>query len=96
MTDKALPDGWVVEVSIPSEPEERNAGTPWRPPSMPGSGPPSFEYFNVAIAAPDKAVEATTKYRGVEAKVGAMSVARKLSSAEIAVLSLKVGEVKPA
>ena len=59
---------------------------------------PSFEYFNVAIAAPDKAMEATTKHlaEGVEAKAGAVSVVRKLSSREIAALSLKAGEVKPA
>ena len=59
---------------------------------------PSFEYFNVAIAAPDKAMEATTKHmaKGAEAKAGEMSVVRKLSSGEIAALRLKAGEVKPA
>lgn len=59
---------------------------------------PSFEYFNAAIAAPDKAIEATTKYlaEGAEAKAGAMSVVRKLSSGEIAALGLEAGEVKPA
>ena len=59
---------------------------------------PSFEYFNVAIAAPDKAMEAATKYlaKGADAKAGEMSVVRKLSSGEIAALRLKAGEVKPA
>jgi hypothetical protein len=61
-------------------------------------GAPSFEYFNVAIAAPDKAMEATTKHlaKSAEAKAGEMSVVRKLSSGEIAALSLEAGEVKPA
>ena len=59
---------------------------------------PSFEYFNVAIAAADKAIKATTKHlaEGAEAKAGVMSVVRKLSSGEIAALSLQAGEVKPA
>jgi hypothetical protein len=62
------------------------------------SGAPSFKYFNVAVAAPDKAIEATTKYlaKGAEAVVGVMSVARQLSAGEIAALSLAAGEVKPA
>ena len=59
---------------------------------------PSFEYFNVAIAVADKAIEATTKYMANSAKpkVGTMSVVRKLSPGEIAVLKLAAGEVKPA
>jgi hypothetical protein len=61
-------------------------------------GAPSFKYYNVAIAAPDKAIEATTKYlaKGAEAVAGAMSVARKLSAGELTALSLTAGEVKPA
>ena len=62
-------------------------------------GAPSFEYFNVAIASPDKAVEATTKYLAkgkVDADDVDASTVRKLSSAEIAALGLKAGEVKPA
>jgi hypothetical protein len=59
---------------------------------------PSFEYFNVAIAAPAKAMEATTKHlaEGAKPKSGEMSVVRELSSVEIAALRLKAGEVKPA
>ena len=59
---------------------------------------PSFEYFNVAIAAPDEAIEAATRYlaNGTSAKAETMSVVRKLSSGEIAALSLKAGEIKPA
>jgi hypothetical protein len=59
--------------------------------------PAPFEYYNVAIAAPDTAVEATTKHVAkVEAKDGAMRVVRGLSSGEVAALSLKAGEVRAA
>jgi hypothetical protein len=58
---------------------------------------PSFQYFNVAIAAPKTAIEATTKHLvAAEAQGGEMSVVRGLSSREIAALSLKAGEVRPA
>ena len=62
------------------------------------AGAPSFQYFNVAIAVPDKAIEATAKHlaNSPEAEISEISVVRKLSSAEIAVLSLEAGEVKPA
>ncbi len=97
MIDKSTPAGWVVQATIPSEPEARAADAPWRPSAMLVSAP-SFKYFNVAIATADKAIEATTKYmaKDAEAKAGTMSVVRKLSAAEIAALSLKAGEVKPA
>jgi hypothetical protein len=59
---------------------------------------PSFAYFNVAIAASDKAIDAATQYlaKSAEAKSGEMSVVRKLSAGEVAALGLKAGEVKPA
>jgi hypothetical protein len=62
-------------------------------------GAPSFQYYNVAIANPDKAVEAAAKYfaKGkADAGDVAASTARELSSAEVAALGLKAGEVKPA
>ena len=105
MIDKVSPAGWVVQATFPTEPEARAADAPWRHSAF-LVGAPSFKYFNVAIAAPDKAMEATIKYlaKGAEAqsgaktgaKTGAMSIARKLSAGEIAALSLKAGEVKPA
>jgi hypothetical protein len=97
MTDKALPAGWVVQVAVPTKPEARAADAPWRPSLMLVSAP-SFEYFNVAIATPNEAMEAATKYlaKGAEARIGQMSVVRKLSSGEIAALRLKAGEIKPA
>ena len=60
-------------------------------------GAPSFQYFNVAIAAPNKAIEATTKFLAKgEATDGEKSVVRGLSAREIAALRLEAGEVKPA
>jgi hypothetical protein len=97
MTDQASPAGWVAQVTIPGKPDARLADAPWRPPIM-VAGAPSFQYFNVAIAAPDKAIEATAKHlaNSPEAETWEISVVRKLSPAEIAALSLEAGEVKPA
>jgi hypothetical protein len=77
MTDKASPAGWVVQVTIPTKPDIRMDDAPWRPPIM-VAGAPSFQYFNVAIAVPDKAIEATTKHlaNSREAKNWEMSVVR--------------------
>ena len=58
-------------------------------------GPPTFEYFNVAIGAPGKAVEATTKQLA-EGRDREARVVRALSTEEIASLSLKAGQVAPA
>ena len=98
MIDKTtIPVGWVVQAPIPAKSEAREGDAPWRPPVMLVSAP-TVEYFNVAIAAADKAMEATTNHlaQSAEAKAGVMSVVRKLSSGEIAALSLRAGEVKPA
>jgi hypothetical protein len=85
----------VTIASSPLPPSKE--GAQWIDDKMPGA--PSFEYFNVAIASPDKAVEATTKYLAkgrVDAEdVHAITV-RDLSPAEVAALRLKSGEVKPA
>jgi hypothetical protein len=72
------------------------AGAKWVGDKMPGA--PSFEYFNVAIADPNKAVEATAAYltRAKVDTVGGLSAVRELSSAEVSALLLKAGEVKPA
>ena len=98
MTAKAPPAGWVVQVTIASSPvPPAKEGAQWIGEKMPGA--PSFEYFNVAIASPDKAVEATTKYLAkgkVDAEHVDASTVRELSSAEVAALRLKAGEVKPA
>ena len=96
MTEKAPPAGWVVQVTLPAPPAPPRAdGFRWIGPVV--SGAPSFQYFNVAIAASSKAIEATTKHLvKADAKTGEMSAVRGLSAGEIAALSLKAGEVKPA
>jgi hypothetical protein len=58
-------------------------------------GAPSFKYFNVAIAAAGKAIEATSKHLA-DAEDRETSVVRPLSLAEIAALGLKPGDVVPA
>ncbi len=96
MTNKTSPAGWVVQVTIPAPPSPPRAdGTRWI--GAVALSAPSFEYYNVAIAAPANAIAATTKHVAkAEAKDGEMCVVRGLSAAEIAALSLKAGEVRPA
>lgn len=96
MTDKPPPAGWVVQVTIlapiPPASQER-----WIGPKM--SDAPSFQYYNVAIGNPDKAVEATANYitKGKADVAGvAANTVRELSPAEVAVLGLEAGEAKPA
>jgi hypothetical protein len=70
-------------------------GTRWIGSPVPDA--PSFQYFNVALAAPSEALAATAKHLAKsEAKDAEMSVVRRLSSNEIAALTLKAGMVKPA
>ena len=93
MTDKTSPAGWVVQVTVPAPPNAKAAQ--WYGPAVLGA--PSFHYYNVAIAAPNKAIEATTKHLAdAKGKEGEMYAIRGLSAGEIAVLKLKSGEVKPA
>lgn len=91
MTDKALPAGWVIQVTVlPPRGEAR-----WIGPTVLGA--PSFQYFNVAIAAAETAIEATTKQLAKNgARGGEMHAIRGLSSGELATLHLKAGEVKAA
>jgi hypothetical protein len=94
MTDKTSPAGWVVQLTIPVQASE-DAQARWV--GRLGLGPPQFRYFNVAIAAPIKAIEATREHlAGTEDKDREMSVVRGLSEREILALSLSVGDVKPA
>src|SRR5438552_11516199 len=98
MTNKTSPTGWVVQVTIPAQPEQ--AAPPERP-DLPGvaSRPtfvpaaPLFKYFNVAMPDARKAIEATTKH---VAEAGETTVVRALSPEEIAALRLKPGAVRPA
>jgi hypothetical protein len=92
MTGKVAPTGWVVQVTIPAQSTQSTTGRP-RAGTLPDA--PSFKYFNVAIAASEKAVEATKKHLADDPDRETRAV-RALSSEEIAVLRLKAGEVKPA
>jgi hypothetical protein len=96
MTQKAPPAGWVVQVTVPAPiAPPRADGTRWI--GAVALSAPSFQYFNVAIAAANNAIEATSKHLAkAKAEDGEMCVVRGLSSAEITALSLKAGEVKPA
>ena len=92
MTDKTPPAGWVVQVTTPGLPSLA------RSPSGRLSailGAPSFKYFNVAIAAAGKAVEATTDYLA-DAQARDTCVVRSLSVKEMAALGLSPGDVAPA
>ena len=94
MTDKTSPAGWVVQVTVPAPlAAPGSEATKWLGPVVLAA--PSFQYYNVAIAAPGKAVEATTKQLD-KGKEGDTRAVRGLSAAEIAALNLKAGEVKPA
>ncbi len=92
MIEKALAAGWVVQVTTPGEISRTQA----RSSQLKGlRGAPSFEYFNVAIAMPAKAEEATTAHLAEDLPREAR-VVRALSPEEIASLNLKAGEVVPA
>ena len=93
MTNKAPPAGWVVQVTTPGKPS-LTPSTSGRLSSVLGA--PSFEYFNVAISAPDKSrIEATTKQLA-EGNEREAHVVRALSLEEIAALRLNTGDVAPA
>jgi hypothetical protein len=96
MTDKSTPAGWVVQAAVPAVvTAPRPDAVRWIGPAMLGA--PSFKYFNAAIAAPAKAIEAVTKHiADAGGSEGEMSVVRGLSAAEIAALNLKAGQIKPA
>jgi hypothetical protein len=90
MNNNAPPAGWVVQVTTP--------GRPSQSPSNRFSeflGPPSFKYFNVAIAAAEAAIAATTKHLA-DPERPETTVVRALSLGEIAALGLSAGDVKPA
>jgi hypothetical protein len=94
MTEKESPAGWVVQV-MPIPPPLPEVPR-WTEEVVP---PPSFSYFDTAIADPEKAVDAVKKHLAKADDdpndVGVRTV-RALSSAEIAVLDIRAGEVKPA
>jgi hypothetical protein len=60
-----------------------------------GGGPPSFKYFNVAIPDGAEAVQTAREHRSA-VHANRVEAVRPLSSAEVAALRLKVGQIKPA
>lgn len=93
MSQKAPPAGWVVQVAVPATPS--TSSVPWIGAAILGA--PSFEYYNVGIPASETAVEATgAQIKKSGASTGEMRVVRGLTAAEIEVLKLKAGEVRPA
>ncbi len=90
MTEKAVAAGWVVQLTTPGV---STGGTPWRGPVLADAS--VFQFFNIAVAAADKAIEAARKHAGAGADAP-MSAVRQLSKAEIEFLGLRAGEAKPA
>lgn len=73
------------------------SGTRWIGRHIPDA--PSFHYFNVAVANPGKAVEATAAFLAKgkadsDAAHAPASTVRGLSEAEVTALGLNTGEVK--
>ena len=68
-------------------------GTPWIGPAILGA--PSLQYFNVAIADAEMAVEATRKHSGSDSGV-IVGIVCAPSAAEVASMPLSVGEVRRA
>ena len=94
MRGETIPAGWVVQLTIPAHATPTRAdGTPWIGPPILGA--PSFQYFNVAIADVEMAMEATRKHSGSDGGV-IVGVVRALSAAEVASIPLSVGEVRRA
>src|SRR5258705_12971429 len=94
MRDKASPAGWVVQALTPAVPSE-DAQSRWV--GRLGAGPPSFRYFNVAIAAPLEAIKAIKEQLTEKQNEDwEMSVVRRLSEPEVVALRLNAGDAKPA
>jgi hypothetical protein len=88
MSEKTPPAGWVVQIVVPARSASR--GAEWIGATVPDA--PSFKYFNAALAVAGEAIEAARQL----AAAGDGSVVRALSSAEIAALGIKPGDVRPA
>jgi hypothetical protein len=94
MSGKTTPAGWVVQLTIPAPLTPTRAdGSPWIGPAILGA--PFLQYFNVAIADAEMAVEATRKHSGSNSDV-IVGVVRALSAAEVASIPLSLGEVRRA
>ena len=90
MTNKT-PAGWVVQLTVPSDPKLRTEAANW-PPVASSS---TFQFYNVAEPSAAKAVDAARKKAGASADTP-MRVVRALSPSEISALGLRSGQVKVA
>jgi hypothetical protein len=93
-SQQAMPAGWVVQLTLPAPvTPPRSGDNPWIGAVVLGT--PLFQYFNVAIADPKTAVEATRKHSGSDddATIGTV---RALSAEEVASISLSQGEIRRA
>lgn len=85
MTEVSKTAGWVVQFSFPQPATNKF-----------GANPPKMEFYNVAIEAPTRAVEAALKSRQPTDDDTESFVVRPLSTSEIAFLKLGQGEVRRA
>jgi len=85
MIGKKLAAGWVVQLTLRQ----------FDPNVEPDMQVSNFQFFNVAITAPDKAIEAARKKAGAPTDAP-MRIVRELSHQEIAALRLHAGHVKAA
>jgi hypothetical protein len=92
MTENTSLTGWVVEVTTQGELSRSDGRSNY---FRALRGAPSFQYFNVAIAAANKAEAATTAHLAEEPPREARAV-RMLSSRELASLKLQAGQVAAA
>ena len=90
MANRASAAGWVVQITIPGEAKSVE-GAPWA--SSVGSS--SFHFYNVALPAPEDALEAATHVAKAPRNASARIV-RSLSAGEIAAIRLPDGQAKPA
>lgn len=90
MTEKTSAAGWVVQLTIPGK---ATASSQWR--GAPLADAPTFQFFNVAIGASEKAIEAARKVAGASEEA-AMTTVRRLSPNEIEFVGLRAGEARPA
>ena len=89
MKEKTSAAGWVVELTIAGTPVTASQAHAIAPAS------PSYQFFNVAIGSPDKAIEAARKKAHATADAP-MRVIRQLSPAEVHSIKLRAGDAKPA
>jgi hypothetical protein len=92
MNQNTAAAGWVVQLTIPGVLIIRPEGAKWRPAE---NSAPTYQFFDVAIASADKAIEAARKLAGASDEA-VMRVVRALSASEIDAIKLRAGDIKPA